>query len=196
MGHRFSLTSVHSTQRGFCCVVIMKYHIICSQSLFVSATHQGLSTLFQISYCNPLLSSIPVNTFLFSQITYCPCILFCFHSFSVCFASFTLYSFGFTVSEMLTTLLSPTFPSNAPSLFLTYELQLFSSLATQLSQLIRPLPPLFLGTYILATSLLGCSSLFIVMIFLDFLSISGSFSLFHFIVPDSSVMNDTAQVYH
>ena len=47
----------------------------------------------------------------------------------------------------------------------------FSSLPTQLSQLIRSLPPLFLGTYILATSLLACSSLFIVMIFLDFLSI-------------------------
>ena len=65
---------------------------------------------------------------------------------------------------MLTTLLAPTFLSNSFSLFLTYQLTLFSSLLTQLSQLIRPLPPFFLDRYILATSLLGCSSLFIVMI--------------------------------
>ena len=99
-------------------------------------------------------------------------------------------------SEMLTRLLSPTFLSNAPSLFLTYQLKLFSSLLTQLSQLIRPLPPFFMGTYILATSLLGCSSLFIVMIFLHFLSISGSSSLFHLIVPAPYLMSDTAQASH
>ena len=79
-----------------------------------------------------------------------------------------------------------------PPLSLTYQLKLFSSLLTQLSQLIRPLPPFFLGRYILATSLLGCSSLFIVMIFLDFLSISRSSSLFHLIVPAPYLMNDTA----
>ena len=84
-------------------------------------------------------------------------------------SSFTLYSFGSIASEMLTTLLSPTFLSNAYSLFLTYQLSLFSSLLMQLPQLIRPLPPFFLGTYILTTSLLGCSFLFIVTIFLDFL---------------------------
>ena len=56
------------SQRGFCCVINMKSRIICSQSLFLGATYQGLSTSFQISFCNPLPSSIPVNTFLFSHI--------------------------------------------------------------------------------------------------------------------------------
>ena len=68
MGHRFSLTSAHSAQGGFCCVINMKSRIICSQSLFLGATYQCLSTSFQISFCNPLPSSIPVNTFLFSHI--------------------------------------------------------------------------------------------------------------------------------
>ena len=68
MGHRFSLTSAHSTQRGFCCVINVKSCIICSQSLVLGTTYQGLSTSFQISLCNPLPSSIPVNPFLFSHI--------------------------------------------------------------------------------------------------------------------------------
>ena len=69
MGHRFSLTSAHSAQRGFCCVINMKSRIICSaQSLFLGTTYQGFSTSFQISFCNPLPSSILVNTFLFSHI--------------------------------------------------------------------------------------------------------------------------------
>ena len=68
MGHRFSLTSAHSAQRGFCCVINMKSRIICSQSLFLGATYQGLSTSFQTSLCNLLPSSIPVNTFLSSHI--------------------------------------------------------------------------------------------------------------------------------
>ena len=191
MGHRFSLTSAHSAQGGFCCVINMKSRIICSQSLFLGATYQCVSTSFQISFCNPLPSSIPVNTFLFSRIL--P-----MHSFLLPFILRLLYfiHFGSTASEMLTTLLSPTFLSNTSSLFLTYQLKLFSSLLTQLSQLIRRLPPFFLGSYILATSLLGCSSLFIVMIFLDFLSISGSSSLFHLIVPDPYLMSDTAQASH
>ena len=58
MGHRFSLTS-HSAQRGFCCVINMKSRIICSQSLFLGATYQGLSTSFQISFSNPLTKFYP-----------------------------------------------------------------------------------------------------------------------------------------
>ena len=170
MGHRFSLTFAHSAQRGFCCAINMKPRKIRSQSLFLGATYQGLSTSFQISLCNPLPSSIPVNTFLFSHIL--PML-----SFLLPFILHLLYLIHFVLlwvhsSEMSTTLLSPTFLSNASSLLLTYQLKLFSSLLTQLSQLIRPLPPFLLGTYILATSLLGCSSLFIAMIYLDFLSIS------------------------
>ena len=118
-------------------------------------------------YCQVLSQSI--RSF---PLTYCPFILFCIHSFSVSFTSSTLYYFGSTAYEKLTTLISPTFLSNASSLFVTHQLKLFSSLLTQLSQLIKPLPPFFLGTYILETSLLACSSLFIVLIFLDFLSIS------------------------
>ena len=168
MGHRFSLAPAHSAQGGFCCVIYVVFRIICSQGLFLGAAYQGLSISFQISFSNPLPSSIPVSTFLISHIL--PMHSFCFLSFSVPFTSFTLYSFRSTASEVLTTLLSPTFLSSTSSLFLTYQLKLFSSHLAQLSQLIRPLPPFFLGTYILAISLLGCSSLFIVMIFLDFLS--------------------------
>ena len=68
IGHRFSLTSAHSAQRGFRCLINIKSRIICSQSLFLGATYQGLSTSFQTSFCNPLPSSILVNTFLFSHI--------------------------------------------------------------------------------------------------------------------------------
>ena len=62
MGHRFSLTSAHSAQRGFCCVINVKPHLIRSQSLFLGATYQGLSTSFQISfaiYCQVLSQSTP-----------------------------------------------------------------------------------------------------------------------------------------
>ena len=68
MGHRFSLTPAHSTQRGFCCVINVKFRIICSQGLFLGAAYQSLSTSFQISFSNPLPSYIPVNTFLSSHI--------------------------------------------------------------------------------------------------------------------------------
>ena len=178
MGHRFSIPYFRTFYTGDFAV----WSIWNLQSLFLGATYQGLSTSFQISFCNPLPSSIPVNTFPFSHILMPNCIVCCFYSFSISFTSFTLYSFGSTASEMLTTLLSPTLLSTASSPFLTYQLKLFSSLLTQLLQLIRPLPAFFLGI-ILATLHLGCSS-FIVMIFLDFLvSIFWSSSLFHLIVP-------------
>ena len=47
------------SQRGFCCVINMKSRIICSQSLFLGATYQGLSTSFQISFSNPLTKFYP-----------------------------------------------------------------------------------------------------------------------------------------
>ena len=109
MGHRFSLTSAHSAQRGFCCAINVKPRIIRSQRLFLSATYQGPSTSFQISLCKPLPSTIPVNTFLFSHIL--P-----MHSFLLPFI-LHLFSCGSTAPEMSTTLLSPTFLSNASSLF-------------------------------------------------------------------------------
>ena len=70
MGYRFSLTPAHSTQRGFCCVINVKFRIICSQSLFLGAAYQSLSTSFQISFSNPLSQSVPSFS-----LTYCSCIL-------------------------------------------------------------------------------------------------------------------------
>ena len=68
MGHRFSFAPVYSAQRRFSCVINVKCRIICSQGLFLGAAYQGLSTSFQISFSNPLPSSIPDNTFLSSHI--------------------------------------------------------------------------------------------------------------------------------
>ena len=44
---------------GFYCVINMKSRIICSQSLFLGATYQGLSTSFQISFSNLLTKFYP-----------------------------------------------------------------------------------------------------------------------------------------
>ena len=147
---------------------------------------QDLSTSFQISLCNPLSRHITVDTFLSSHIL--P-----MYSFFPPFFLHLLYFIYFIL--LLTTLLSSTFLSNTSLLLFTYQLKLFSSLLVHFSQLIRPLPPFFLGTYILATLLLGCNSLFIVMIFLDFLSISCSSSLFHLIVSAPCLIIDTAQAF-
>ena len=146
----------------------MKSLINCPQSLFLDATYRGLSTSFQISFCNPLPSSIPVNTFLFSHILPMHSFLLPFILRLLCFI--ILYSFGSKASEMSTTLPSLIFLSNASSLFLIQTV-LFSPHAALTTDQGWPLPSFFLGTYILATSLLGCSSLFIVMIFLDRLRI-------------------------
>ena len=93
-----------------------------SSNLFLKlvpgTTYQGLRTLFQISFFKSTAKFYPSHTFHFSHIHSFACILLCFHSFPVSFSSFALYSFGSTASEMLTTLLSPTFLSNASSLFL------------------------------------------------------------------------------
>ena len=68
LSYGFSLTSAHSTQRAFCCVINMKSHIICFQTLLLGATYRGLDTSFQSSFWDPLPNSIPFNTFLFSHI--------------------------------------------------------------------------------------------------------------------------------
>ena len=75
MAHRFSLISAHSAQRGFCCAISVKSHIICSQSLFLGC---------YISGPQYILSNLPLQstaTFYPSQylpfsLTYCPCIFF------------------------------------------------------------------------------------------------------------------------
>ena len=85
---------LHILQSGFCWVINMKSHIICSQTLFLDATYWDLSTYkcLQISFCHPPPSSIPNNTDLFSHILsmhsfvlpLIPCLLCFIH----------LYSFG------------------------------------------------------------------------------------------------------
>ena len=39
IGHFYSFTSAHSTQKGFCRVINVKSHIICSQKLFLGGTY-------------------------------------------------------------------------------------------------------------------------------------------------------------
>ena len=101
--------------------------------------------------CIPLSRHITVNTFLSSHIL--PMYSF--------FLPFFLHLLYFIYSILLLTpFLSSTFLNNTSLLFFTYQLKLFSSLLVHFLQLIRPLPHFFLGTYILATLLLGCNSLF------------------------------------
>ena len=77
------------------------------------------------------------------SLTYCPCICFSFHLFSISRFSLFWYSFGYFASSTFTVSFSPTFPSNTFSEFLTYQLKLFSSPQTQASQLMSPLPESF-----------------------------------------------------
>ena len=167
--------------------------IICSQTLFLSTTYQSLFKPPFAIHWQDLSHSTP-----FFSLKYCPCILFCpvlsptrgqatkkkilfcFHSFCITSASFEFVR-AHRLRGLLTVPISPTIQSHISSVFLTYRLKLVSSLSAQRSQLIKALP-LFLAAYILATSLFGCSSLFIVQIFLDFLSISSSSSLCHPII--------------
>ena len=105
MGHRFSLTSAHSAQNGILLCDQLKSHIICSQSLFLGATYQGLSHILS----NLLLQS----TAKFYSSQYLPFLSHAVHTFfsaSIHSPSPLLHSihFGSTASEMLTTLLSPT----------------------------------------------------------------------------------------
>ena len=117
---------------------------------------------------HPLSSPLHNYCHIFSQSTPCPScpwqIAPAFVFLSICFSflafhSFDTGSFGYFASSTFTVPFSPTFPSNTFSEFLTYQLKLFSSPKTQASQLMSPPPPFFLDTYILAVSLLRCSSL-------------------------------------
>ena len=176
MGHCFSIPYFRTFYTGDFAV----WSIWNLQSLFLGATYQGLSTSFQISFCNPLPSSIPVNTFLFSHIL--P-----MHSFLLPFILHLLYFIHF-VLLWVHSLWDVDYIaiSNYPE----YCLFTISHIPTQVI-LFSPHAALttdqasscLLSGYYLATLHLGCSS-FIVMIFLDFLvSIFWSSSLFHLIVP-------------
>ena len=63
------------------------------------------------------------------------------------------------------------------------------------STLVKPLPPSFLFTYNLSTSLFGCNPPYIVIVFLDFLSISFRSLAFHWIIPAPFLNIATAHVF-
>ena len=125
----------------------------------------------------------------------CPCILFEVHSFFLCSSLVFLNSLGLNVSSCVIALLVLTATSHHSILFLMYHPRPFSSLFMLFSHPISPLPPFLLETYNRATSLLGCNSLFIVINFLAFLSISCSSFLFHLSIPAPHLKMETAQVF-
>ena len=91
------------------------------------------------------------------------------------------------------------FPLTATSkgsiLFLTCHPRPFYSLFTLFLQSISALPPFFPETHNHATTLLGCNSLFIVIHFLVFLSISCSLLLFYLSIPSPYLKMESAQVF-
>ena len=72
---------------------------------------------------------------------------------------------------------------------------MFSSSLMHRSTLIKPLPPSFLFTYNLSTSLFGCNPPYITIVFLDFLSKSFSSLAFHWIIPTPCLNIATAHVF-
>ena len=109
----------------------------------------------------------------------CPCTLFVDRSFFVCFSLVFLSYLGSTVSSFFIVALLLTATSNSSRLFLTYHPSPFSLLFPLFPHPISPLQLFFVETFNRATSLLGGNSLFIVINFLVFLSISCSSLLFH-----------------
>ena len=168
----------------------VKASVHLSKSLSLIHLHVLFVSLFSISLAN------------------CPCILFAAHSFFL-YSLVFLNSLGSTVSSFVIVPYVLTETSNGSNFlfyficlffifyfyyyfFLTYHPSLFSSLFTLFSYPISPLPPYFLETYNCPTSLLGCNSLFIVMNFLVFVSVSFSSFLFHLSIPAPYLKIDTA----
>ena len=147
------------------------------KSIFVIHIHLLLLSLLSISLAN------------------CPCILFPFHSYFLCYFSVFLNSLRSTVSTFVIVLLVLTSTSNGSILFSTYQPRPFSSLFTLFSHPISPLQSFFQETYIRAASFFGCNSLFIVINFLVFLSISCSSCLFYLGIWAPYLTMETAQVF-
>ena len=155
----------------------------CSWALHIKASVYPFRSLFLIHLY-----------VLFLSLSYISLANFPFSIFSFFFFSF-LEFFRVNCSSCAIALLGLTASSNGSILFLTYHPRPFSSLFTLFSHPISHLPPFLLGTYNRATSLLGCNSLFIVINFLFFLSISCSSFLLHLSIPAPFLKMETAQVF-
>ena len=111
------------------------------KSIFVIHIHLLLLSLLSISLAN------------------CPCILFSFHSYFLCYFSVFLNSLRSTVSTFVIVLLVLTSTSNGSILFSTYQPRPFSSLFTLFSHPISPLQSFFQETH-------PCSIIFWVQFFI------------------------------
>ena len=127
--------------------------------MFLCAADQSFCTSLEVPLPQPLPYFLPIYSLPVMSLTYCPCVCFL----SSCFPFLAFHSsdtpLDLFASSTFTDPFSPTFLSNTSWEFLTYQLKLFPSPRTQASQLMSPAPPFFLDTYILAVSLLRCSSL-------------------------------------
>ena len=155
---RYSLISctAHPTKGRLASFVNIVLDIVNSYKLFLGTTYQSVGASFQSLFLNHLhvlflsLSSIP---------------LLSMHS----FCSQLIFSLFIFVSLCVMVLLFLTATINSSILFLTYQPRPFSSPFTLFYRSISPFPPFFLETYSRATSLLGYSSLFVVLSVLHFL---------------------------
>ena len=168
-------------------VVIGLFYLSCvSHSLFELLVLAHHTTWLLIQLTSQLFSASTM--FLFPYI-----LLFC-HSSFFSLIHLCLNSFLFTVS--LYFIVSATFtPSiNGSTQFLTYHLNLFSSILIHPSQLINPLPPISLLRYTLSTALLGCSAPCIVINFLFLLSKLFNSSVFYLRILAPYLNTENAQV--
>ena len=114
------------------------------------------------------------------SLTNCPYILLFFHSSFFSLIQLCLNFFLFTVSLYYIVFAAFTPSINGSTEFLIYHPKFFSSILVHLSQLINPLPPIFLLRYTLSTSLFGCRAPCIVWNFLVLLSKLFNTFVFHF----------------
>ena len=182
--------SFHFSCYTFYNVVIGLFYLSCvSHSLHnmasVSTSKSAFLSHYHVSFSSVVFSISLAN---------CPYMVLFFHSSFFSLIHLCLNSFLFTVS--LYFIVSATFtPSiNGSTQFLTYHLNLFSSILIHPSQLINPLPPIFLLRYTLSTALLGCSAPCIVINLLFVLSKLFNSSVFYFRILAPYLITENAQV--
>ena len=124
-------------------------------------------------------------------LTCCRYIAFSLQLFSLSSLSCCLNSFGWVEFSLGTLLLILTTTMKGLMWCLTYHSRLFCSASTHTCILAI----FFLYTYNLSISFLGCSSLFNVMTFLVFLSVSSSSLFVYFTVPAPYFIKETAHVF-
>ena len=184
----------HILQRDDSAVLSILYliklvRIDCSWELHIKALVHPFKSLFLI-HLHVLFLSLPS----ISLANYLS-MLYAIHSFFLCSSLVFLNSLGSTVSSCVIVQLVLTTTSSSSIMLLLYHPRPFSPLFTLFSHPISPLPPFFRKTYNCTTSLLGCNSLFIVIDFLVFLSISCSSFLFHLSISAPYLKMETAQVF-